>query len=116
MFLAHTILDSIRLLAYINNHGVADPNHQKEQTMSNNQSYLDNGTLRDVRVVAFDVEGNMEYGEALGRVATYAEALAMVKNAGYTVAPETEGYDVGHIATPDGPDAYGIPTLEHDAA
>ena len=63
--------------------------------MSNDQSYLDNGTLRDVRVVAFDVEGNMEYGEALGRVATYAEALAMVKNAGYTVAPENEGYDVG---------------------
>ncbi len=80
--------------------------------MSNDQSYQDNGQLRDVRLVKFDAEGNMS-DEILvaGQAATYTEALAMVKDAGYTVAPENDGYDIGHIANPDGLDAYGIPVL-----
>jgi len=80
--------------------------------MSNDQSYQDNGQLRDVRVVKFDTEGNM--GEAvvvLGQATTYSDALDMAKDAGYTIAPENEGYDIGHIANPDGLDAYGIPVL-----
>lgn len=80
--------------------------------MSNDQSYQDNGQLRDVRVVEFDAEGNM--GDEIivvGQAATYVEALAMVKDAGYTVVPENEGYDIGHIAMPEGLDAYGIPVL-----
>lgn len=80
--------------------------------MSNDQSYQDNGQLRDVRVVKFDAEGNM--GDEIivaGQAATYADALAMVMDAGYEVAPENEGYDIGHIANPDGLDAYGIPVM-----
>ncbi len=80
--------------------------------MSNNQNYQDSGELRDVRVVEFDAEGNMsDEPIVLGQAATYAEALAMVEAAGYDVAPENEGYDIGHIANPDGLDAYGIPVL-----
>jgi hypothetical protein len=80
--------------------------------MSNDQSYQDNGQMRDVRVVEFDSEGNMsEEIIVAGQAATYAEALEMVKAAGYNVAPENEGYDIGHIANPDGLDAYGIPVL-----
>lgn len=81
--------------------------------MSNDQSYQDNGQLRDVRVVKFDADGNMSDETIVaGQSATYAEALAMVKEAGYTVAPENEGYDIGHIANSDGPDAYRIPVLD----
>jgi hypothetical protein len=80
--------------------------------MSNDQSYQDNGQMRDVRVVEFDFEGNMSDEIIVaGKAATYAEALEMVKAAGYSVAPENDGYDIGHIANPDGPDAYGIPVL-----
>lgn len=80
--------------------------------MSNNQSYQDNGQMRDVRVVEFDDEGNLSDETIVaGQAATYAEALEMVKAAGYNVAPENEGYDIGHIANPDGLDAYGIPVL-----
>ena len=80
--------------------------------MSNDQSYQDNGQLRDVRVVEFDFEGNMsEEIIVAGQAATYAEALEMVKDAGYNVAPENDGYDIGHIANPGGLDAYGIPVL-----
>ena len=80
--------------------------------MSNDQSYLDNdGLLRDVRVIEFDSEGNVsDQVIVVGQAATYAEALAMTEEAGYTIAPEGEGYDCGHIAT-DGDDAYGIPVL-----
>ncbi len=79
--------------------------------MSNDQRYLDNGQLREVHVVEFDAEGNMNETIFAGQAATYAEALEMVKAAGYTVAPENEGYDIGHLANPDGLDAYGIPVL-----
>lgn len=80
--------------------------------MSNDQSYQDNGLLREVHVVEFDAEGNMSDEKIIaGQAATYAEAMEMVKAAGYTVAPENEGYDIGHIANPDGLDAYGIPVL-----
>ena len=80
--------------------------------MSNDQSYQDNGQMRDVRVVEFDSEGNISEEQiVIGQAATYAEALAMAKEAGYDVAPENEGYDIGHIANPDGLDAYGIPVL-----
>lgn len=80
--------------------------------MSNDQSYQDNGQLRDVRVVKFDTGGNMsDETIVVGQAATYTDALAMVKGAGYAVAPENEGYDIGHIANPDGLDAYGIPVL-----
>ena len=72
--------------------------------MSNDQSYQDNGQMRDVRVVEFDFEGNMSDEIIVaGKAATYAEALEMVKAAGYSVAPENDGYDIGHIANPDGP-------------
>lgn len=81
--------------------------------MNNDQSYQDNGQLRDVRVVKFDADGNMSDETIVaGQSATYAEALAMVKEAGYTVAPQNEGYDIGHIANPDGLDAYGISVLD----
>lgn len=81
--------------------------------MSNDQSYQDNnGQLRDVRVVEFDSEGEMSDEQiVLGQAATYAEALEIVKDAGYNVAPESGGYDIGHVANTDGPDAYGIPVL-----
>lgn len=80
--------------------------------MSNDQSYQDDGHMRDVRVIEFDAEGNMsDEVNTAGQAATYAEALERVKAAGYTVAPEGEGYDIGHIANPDGPDAYGIPVI-----
>lgn len=79
--------------------------------MSNDQSYQDNGAMRDVRVIEFDAEGNMsDQIIVVGQAATYHEALRMVEAAGYTIAPEDEGYDVGHIASP-GLDAYGIPAL-----
>lgn len=80
--------------------------------MSNGQSYQDDGQMRDVRVVAFDAEGNMSDEEiVIGQAATYADAIAMVEAAGYDVAPEDEGYDIGHIASAEGMDAYGIPVL-----
>lgn len=80
--------------------------------MSNNQAYLDNGQLRDVRLVAFDRNGNLsDQVVKLGQAKTYADALAIAKDAGYSLAPEGEGYDGGHIANPDGPDAYGVAVL-----
>lgn len=80
--------------------------------MSNDQSYQDNGQMRDVRVIEFDAEGNMsDEVIVLGQSKTYTEAVDMAKDAGYTLAPENEGYDCGHIANPDGLDAYGIAVL-----
>lgn len=79
--------------------------------MSNDQSYQDNGQVRDVRVVEFAAEGNMSDETIVaGQATTYAEALEMVKAAGYDVIDDPM-YGIGHIANPDGPDAYGIPVM-----
>ena len=41
----------------------------------------------------------------MGDATTYADARAGAQIAGYNMAPENEGYDIGHIANPDGLDA-----------
>jgi len=79
---------------------------------SNDQTYLDSGELRNVRICEFDAEGNLsDEIIVLGQAETYAEARAMAEAAGYRIAPSGEGYDIGHIANPDGLDAYGIPVI-----
>jgi hypothetical protein len=76
------------------------------------QSHQDSGQMRDVRVVKFYSNGAISDDiPVAGQAASYAEALEMVKPAGYTVTLENEAYDIGHIANPDGLDAYGIPGL-----
>ena len=80
--------------------------------MSNNQSYQDNGQMRDVQVIEFDAERNMSDEIVIvGQAATYADALAMVMEAGYIIIDDPM-YDIGHIANQDGPDAYGIPARQ----
>ena len=80
--------------------------------MTNDQTYLDNGEPREIHVVEFDADGNMSDKEiVIGVAATYAEALAIVIEAGYSVAPEDDGYEMGHIPNADGPDAYAVPVL-----
>jgi hypothetical protein len=60
--------------------------------------------MRDVRVVKFYSNGAISDDiPVAGQAASYAEALEMVKPAGYTVTLENEAYDIGHIANPDGP-------------
>lgn len=76
--------------------------------MSNDQSYMD-GQKRDVRVIKVDAAGNTSRkGHVIGQATTYAEALDLARNAGYTVVPEGMGHDIGSIASPER-DAYGIP-------
>ena len=80
--------------------------------MTNDQTYLDNGELRDIRVVEFDEHGNMSDEEiVIGVATTYADAMAIVIAAGYLVAPEDDGYEMGHIPNADGPDSYAVPVL-----
>lgn len=78
--------------------------------MSNDQSRLD-GTARDVFAVPFDPEGNMGELERIGAATTYQAAVLLARESGYRLAPEGEGFDCGHVANPDGPDAYGVSVL-----
>ncbi|UHD15716.1 hypothetical protein [Thiocapsa bogorovii] len=78
--------------------------------MSNDQSYLD-GTRRDVVVVPFDAEGNMGDLQRIGSALDWRSAVLLVSEMGYRIAPEGEGFDCGHLANPDGPDAFGVAVL-----
>ena len=78
--------------------------------MSNDQSYLDNGQQRDVRVIKVDAAGNTsERGHVIGKAASYTDALELARKAGFSVVPEGMGHDVGHIPGAGGRDAYSIP-------
>lgn len=82
--------------------------------MSNDQSYLDNGTTRAVRIVGFDAEGCMSDEVVIaGQASTYAAAVELAKEAGYVVIDDPM-YAVGHVASFDGPDAYGIPVRSEE--
>jgi hypothetical protein len=78
--------------------------------MSNDQSYLD-GIPRDVIIIPFDRKGTQGEGRCIGAAITYEAACLLVHACGFRIAPEGEGFDCGHVANPDGPDAYGIPVL-----
>jgi hypothetical protein len=78
---------------------------------ANNQSYLDNGIARDVIVVPFDRAGHVRAFQRIGSALDWRSAVALASEMGYRIAPEGQGFDCGHIANPDGPDAYGVPVL-----
>lgn len=78
---------------------------------ANNQSYLDNGIARDVVVVPFDRAGNVGAFQRIGSALDWQSAVMLASEMGYLIAPEGQGFDCGHIANPDGFDAFGVAVL-----
>ena len=74
--------------------------------MSYDQTYLD-GTSCDVVVVPCDAEGNMGDFERIGSALDRRSAVLLVSEIGNPAAPEREGYDCGHLASAEEPDAFG---------
>jgi hypothetical protein len=89
---------------------VTGRNLKEQGRMSNDTSYLD-GTARDVVVVPFDAEGNMGDLARIGSALDWRSAVMLASEMGYRIAPEGEGFDCGHLASAEGPDAFGVAVL-----